>query len=562
SESGLRNARLEVAVNGEPKLSLPIQSPGLEKSGRHKITASIYLDQLEVQPFDIVSYNLRAQRVAKNLLPDTFSPVQFVQIKPFRDDVREVPGGEGADNSMDLLKALKVVQLRLIKENFILAHAEITHDEPEWQSENNRVGSEQTTLEKKTDEVIEYFIQTGKPAQMVDLLAKAKPLMGEAGNKITIQNNQEATALQGKSLGYITEVEKFFRKKAGQDSGQANEKKITDPFEKQKEVELKQRFKTRAGELELLAREQKRLADDLTKTDAMPSPTPIPKDPPKPDPNKIDGTFSERETQESQRVGALLNGAAFVPEVTQHLEKARSNAQTALNQLDAYDVPNSRQPAASSALELQQALDSMYKAAGETAKEQRKAAMRILNDAAEEARNAPKQNSDQTAKEKADQAGQKVDEAKKKLQDAAQAQQETGSEKEARHMADLAMQLNSKELKEALDKLKAQPRNEETARNAAELLKRLADQSISPPTQGILSPEEIAQLIERMNRTRANLEHLAKTSLATQKTDSPSSRETRKDKQGQGQQGTNTDDAPRTQTSFDTPPDASAANPL
>ncbi len=156
SSNGLRDLTLEISLNGEPKLSIPISLEKLDSAGPSEIETSLYLDQVEgAQPYDVVSYYLRARRVGADTLPDTASPVQFVQVKPFRDDVRERRGGGEANPGFPMVKALKGAQLRLMKENFLLAHADLARTDAAWKEENMRVGREQDVLEKKTQEVID-----------------------------------------------------------------------------------------------------------------------------------------------------------------------------------------------------------------------------------------------------------------------------------------------------------------------------------------------------------------------------------------------------------------------
>ncbi len=510
STGGLRDLVLETEVNGEPRPSIPISLDELKTAGKHGIQASLYLDQLDVQPYDMVSYYLRAQRIDPRRLPQTASPVQFVQVKPFRDDVRERPGGGTANPAVDLITALKAAQLRLIKENFLLAHADISHDGADWRIENARVGNEQGILGQKTGEVIQRFIQLGVPAEIVNLISQAKPLMADSSEKILAAQNQPAVRPQGKALGLITEVEKFFIKEIAKGgSVRPGPKNFSDPFKDNKELELKQRFKTLAGELELLVKEQARLADDLSKPDAAALPTPAPGD--KPDKNKIEGTLAERQTQISQRIGALLNGQAFVPEVTQHLEQGRDLARDALKQLDATDAPAAREPAASAARELRLASDAMNRAGEEQAKDQLADALTVLNSASEEARAAPAQNSGQASKEQAEDAAKKARETAAKLAEAAQKQQETGSAKEAARLNDLAKELSAADLRKALDRLRENPRDTARAEDAAGRLEKMADRAAQPAAP--LSPEEIARVAERLERARVNMRRLASNTL-------------------------------------------------
>ncbi|MEO7934532.1 MAG: hypothetical protein ABIT76_15390 [Chthoniobacterales bacterium] len=527
SATGLRDLVLEMEVNGEPKLKVPVGIPELSKKGSHAIDASIYLDQLEVQPFDIVSYHLRAQRIDPRALPTTNSPVQFIQVKPFREDIAEIPGGDG-NSGQALIAALKVAQLRLIKENFLLGHTDLGHENPGWRKENTRVGTDQAALDTKTGEVIQQLIELGAPAEIVHLITQTRPFMADAAKKITATQNQPAQVPQGKALGLITEVEKFFVKVVAKGRGKPP-KGPEDPFKRQQELELKQRFETKAGELDLLVKEQIRLAGDLSQVDAEPTPAATPEA--KKNPNTIDGTFPERETQISQRVGALLNGKVFTAEIVGHLTQGRDAAMNALRMLDAADVPAAREPAALTARELKLALEAMNRQGQEEAKKQLAEAMKNLNDAAYDARSAAGQKSQESAQEKVDQAAKKAAETRAALAEAAARQQETGSAEAAARMMELAKALNDKDLQKALDELRKHPRDEAPGQTAATRLDALAERAAKTRAPGPLSPEQLAKLIQQMERTQANMQRLAENGLKPN-SDQPG---TGKDSEGQGQ---------------------------
>ena len=504
SASGLRDLALEISVNGGPEKSIPVEVEGLKAAGKHPVLASLYLDQLEVEPFDIVSYHLRARRIDPRTLPETVSAVQFVQVKPFRDDVREMPGGDGM-SAFPLIVALKSAQLHLLKENFLLAHTDLPPTNEEWMKQNTRVGGEQGILEKKTGEVVQKLIEKGLPAEVVNLVMQAQPLMKTAGGKILEKENLAAQPPQGKALGLLTEVEKFFVKLAAKGGKSQGPKSVEDPFRDKKQFELKQRFQTAAGELELLTKEQERLAEDLSKPEGSPTPTPTASDA-KPDPNKIDGSPNERQTRISQRIGALLNGRVFVPDVTGHLEQGRGHAQESLRQLDASDVPAAREPAASAARQLRLAVNAMNKAAADDAKDRLAEALRELNNAADAARSAPQQPSDEAARQKAEQAAKIADDTARKLAEAAQKQQETGSEKSAARMNDIAKSLSGTDMQKALDQLRQKPRDPAASQDAATRLQNLAGSTLKGDA---LTPDQIARLVEKLERAHANMQRLA-----------------------------------------------------
>ena len=272
STSGLQDMTLVLSVNGEHKLSVKVPVDALDKAGKHPIAVSMYLDQLNVEPYDMVSYYLSAQRISPDKLPATTSPVQFIEVKPFRDDITRMPpaggggGGGAAQKAVETVMAIKLAQLRLMKENFLLAHTDLTQDDPGWLKEDQRVGSEQGVLETKTDGLSQQLTDAGAPAEIIDLLSQARPLMTDASAKITAKDNEPALSPQGKSLALITSIEKYVRKVLADSKSQAqaqSQPKPRDPFEKKKDLDMKQRSSTPAGQLEALAKDQEQLARDM-----------------------------------------------------------------------------------------------------------------------------------------------------------------------------------------------------------------------------------------------------------------------------------------------------------
>ena len=228
SSTGLRNAVLEIEVNGEHRLTQPL-ADDLTGPGRHTLKLSIYLDQLDVKTYDIISYHVSAQRLADAMLPPTVSPVQFVQVKPVREDTFICAGGDQPSKCFNYVTALKAAQLRLMKDNFTLAHAEVGHDNSEWLDQNSRVGSEQNQLAGRAEEVIVLMTTNNYPQQILSLVRQSHPLMADAGGKIVRQENQPALEPQGQALGYLTEVEKYL-KNSIKLAGKSLQPNPNDPF--------------------------------------------------------------------------------------------------------------------------------------------------------------------------------------------------------------------------------------------------------------------------------------------------------------------------------------------
>jgi hypothetical protein len=503
SARGFHDAVLDISVNGETKAHTPIELAELKTAGAHTIQTSIYMDQLGVKPYDIVSYSLHAQRNGIQKASEIVSAVQFVEIKPLREDVHECPPTQNPGKCFNYITAIKSAQLRAMKENFVLAHSELSHDNDDWKDENQRVGGDQKTIAEKTGDVIVLLAGNGAPEEILGLIRQAKPEMADAAQKISATENEPALAPQGKALALITQVEKYLGKSVRQAPSLVQ--KVPDPFDK-KALELKRRDMTPAGELEILAKEQARLADDLVTTNAG---TEISATDSKPDPEKITGTSAEREHQINQRVGTLLDATNFPAEVTQHLAEGRKQAQMSLLSLDMDDVVAAREPAATSARELRLAADAMKRAAEQVAKNELADTLRALSDAAGGARITPAQISDAAARQQASNVMNQVQNTARNLTEAARQQQEMGSAQVAAQLNELAKALAAADVQKALQQLREQPRDPDVARNAANKLQDLADRAGMMRHAGPLSPVELARLAERLERAHANIQRLA-----------------------------------------------------
>jgi len=519
SSNGFHDAVLEIAVNGEGKSRTPITLDELKTTGKHTIKTSIYMDKIGVKPFDIVSYNLRAQRNGVTTAADTVSPIQFVQIKPLTENepTNNPPQNQtnsnprNASQNFDYITAIKSAQLRAIKENFTLANSELSHDSGDWKAGNEQVGAGQKTIAEKTGEAAVILASNGVPDQIVSLVRQAQPEMEDAARKISDTKNQPALAPQGRALALITQTEQYLAKskrqaQAGRPSPQNN---VPDPFDKEP-PQLAQRSQTPAGELETLAKEQARLADDLASGNSASESTN------KSDPQQISGTPAEREEQIHQRVGALLANTNFAAEVTQHLEQGRNQAQTSLSNLNKQDAVAAREPAAESARELKLAADAMQQAGEQQAKEELADALRALSDAAGGARNTPSQPSDAAARQQATNVTEQVRNEARNLAQAAQRQQENGSAQAAAQMNNLAKSLADPNLQKALQALREQPRNQTTAQNAANKIQDAADRAGTMRNNRPLSPADMAQLANELERAHANIQRLVAQNDATQ----------------------------------------------
>ncbi|MET0261363.1 MAG: hypothetical protein ABW223_00590 [Rariglobus sp.] len=423
SRTGFRSMSLEVSVNGEPRPSLPLDASTLAtlaKPGAHPIKLPLYLDEVAPAEYDIVAYHLRAESASREPSPVVTSPLQFVQIRPAREDVERLkpPPGSGADkigqlNSM--ISALKAAQLALLKQNFLLAHAPIAKTEAAWIETNTSVAADQKTLCEKASEARTFAIAEEMDALVVDNLTQVIPLMEDAARLIAETKNEPAARPQGRALGLITELEKLIRKiilemdAAAGAAGSPPPPKIEDPFKDDQRYKMPPRKSTAAGQLEQLAQDQ---TEEAKKAD----PTPSSSHDSNPKPPSAD-----TQAELARRAEELAKNQQLSPAAQQAAAQAARDAAAAAEQLKQSDAAAARAPAHAAASTLRDAAAKQEKDGRDTARAQLEAARRALNDAAAEP----------DAAKRAD----KIDAIARQLQADARTQQESGSAEAARQLA-------------------------------------------------------------------------------------------------------------------------------
>nr|MDQ3625161.1 hypothetical protein [Verrucomicrobiota bacterium] len=461
SDSGVRDFALEISVNGEPKKTVALPAEPFAKAGSHPLDVSIYLDEIGVEPFDIVSYDLRAHRNHSSKLPATVSALQFIQIRPFREDATKGKGGGGSCECLDELLKIKVGQLTAMKQNFVLANSELPPSDAAWQQENQRVGEDQRVLATKTEEVSKIGSDTGWPAALVDVILQAKPEMDSASQLVLAVRNTEAVRPQGKALAFITAAEKYLRKALAERGGGNPKPKLANPFADEQQFKLEPREQTPAGGLEKAARAQSELLAELNaRKDSEASP-----DEPAPE-------LTKKQIDISQTLAQLKNNDGFGEEVRKGIGEAHKSANESVEQLEARDAESAREPAARTLAHLQSALAAMKAASEREAAAALAQAQRELNEASSAMKGEKGKG--------AGQAGTQVAETREDLRDEAGRQQEHGSAAAAQQLAKIAKEIEEKKVLEDLQKLEAgKPGDaEKTAAKIEELAQRAAAEQL------------------------------------------------------------------------------------
>jgi hypothetical protein len=540
STTGLRGMALEVSVNGAPGKVIPLPATPFDRAGTNTLKASLYMDELGVEPFDVVSYFIRARRITGLKVPDTTSPIQFVQVRPFREDVRNAGNldPDGAKN-FNLLRLLKLAQLRSVKENFVLSTTDLPPGNPVRSAENDRVGRNESALAGKTDEIVQAFIQSGYPAEIIDLLQQAGPLMADASKRILAAQNVQALPVQERALNLIVQTEKFFQKTIAKIPPGAPEPP-PDPFRDKQQRDMKKRSETPAGKLEQLAADQQRLSDFLSQSDrpddagqqaaetqqsqgGSGNGTPGQQEAPQPaapqsgrenpaqsESGADSGTPAERQTRLLQGIDALLNSNTAFPAATeQALREARELAGKSLGQLDRKDEASAREPAAGAAGKLREAAAQMDAAGATDTRRAMEDGQRGLNDLQRQLDNLAKGKPTDGDQGLGDLA-KKLGDVRRQLEDAADQQQEAGSADGARRLKDLVDSIGRQGIQKDLAAMAKADLDKARAADDARKAGALAAQAAQGVFPGKPSAQDLSTLLDSLEKSRANLERLAR----------------------------------------------------
>lgn len=118
SGAGFSAIVLTVFVNGEKRAELkPEKLP--KQAGEIRFGGYLPLEELDVQPFDLVSYHLTGIAVVGGKRTELLSTPQFIEVRPFREETQllDLPGGAGGD-TFQLLNLFLGIQIDLNKALF------------------------------------------------------------------------------------------------------------------------------------------------------------------------------------------------------------------------------------------------------------------------------------------------------------------------------------------------------------------------------------------------------------------------------------------------------------
>lgn len=403
----LETLRLELTVNGtEKEATRPVEVPAAARQGKPgtvEVMPSLYLDELDLKPYDVVGYRLVAESAGPAGRVVGRSVPQLVQIRPTRRDASTT--GTGSEFPARLME-LKGRQLSLMKQNAALRQlaAARTQDES-WDAENRRVATEQTGLAAKAQELTDWVRAHHSEAAVEATLGEAKGAMMDAGRQIAATENGPAERTQGRALALLVRLEQLIQRTLSSTVPPAS-----NPIPDAQRFQLPQRADTPAGALEQLAFRADELTTRFESASGGGSPA---------------GAMAGEFTAVAQTANDLATSGTYEPEIAAQITKAAQAAKEAANQLQAGDAASARVPAAGSRRALDAAVEAQNKAGRAVAVAVLQQVRRVANDAT---RHPGAGN----------QARQQI---REELRTAAMQQQQSGSREAAGMLAELANRL-------------------------------------------------------------------------------------------------------------------------
>jgi hypothetical protein len=456
SDRGFRSLALEMTVNGQASSTRaldPAELTGTATPGVHEIAASLYLDELTVKPFDIVSYRLVGELNGAEPGRLVRSAPQLIQIRPPQIDAgltgsaSEFPG---------MLYELEQRQIQLLKQSAVLGQtASGAATDPTWAPENGRVSQEQEQLATRAAEVRAWAESHRAPPLVTSNLEQAETAMKAASKEIAASAHESAAKTQNRALALLTELEQFIGRALSGTSP------ATSPFKNDQVFKLPPRAETPAGELEKLAAEQDRIAEALA---GNPSPGA--------------GEPASAEGDVATAAAGMAGNGAYSPETQKHLATAGEAAGSAARQLSAGDRAAARVPAATAQRALALATEAQEKAGRAAAVAQLEQFRRSLNAA---------------TRASGSERAQQLAAAQSELRAAAVEQQRTGSADAADALAQLAELIGGG--------ASASRRTSATALNSVERAREVADAAAH--AQVLLTPHATAlsRAVRQLQRT-------------------------------------------------------------
>jgi hypothetical protein len=198
-------------INGAEETPHPLPPPAEPRYAVYQPT--IFLDELQLSDWDVMTYYAKARTEKANSYA---SEVYFLEVRPFREDILKMPGGEGgkAYATLSDLSALINRQQHIIRQTH--QHLQKPQGQEALQAQDRKKLAEaETDLSKSTRHLYADMAagMENKPiGEALDNLAKAEKSLDRAGQRLQENVMNEAQNHERSALSELVAARKMFQK--------------------------------------------------------------------------------------------------------------------------------------------------------------------------------------------------------------------------------------------------------------------------------------------------------------------------------------------------------------
>ena len=199
------------AINGKSEELHPLPPPADPRYAVYQPT--LYLDEFKLSDWDVMTYFAKADTRASNSFA---SDVYFLEVRPFREDILKMPGGEGgkAMQCLNELSSLISQQQHVIRQTH--QHVQSPPDtEKQRAQDRGKLADAEGDLSKASGHLYAQMASDleNKPiGDALDNLAKAEKTLAEAGSSLRKSALPEGQKQERTALAELVAARKAFQK--------------------------------------------------------------------------------------------------------------------------------------------------------------------------------------------------------------------------------------------------------------------------------------------------------------------------------------------------------------
>jgi hypothetical protein len=230
------------AINGADETPHQLPPPSEPRYAVYQPT--IYLDELQLADWDVLTYYARASTDKTNAFG---SEIYFVEVRPFREDIMKLPGGEGgkAYETLNEITGLINRQQHIIRQTH--QHVQKPPEQASLEAQDRKkLADAETDMGDSAHHLYAKMAaeMENKPiGQALDSLAKAQQSLQSAGNQLQSNAMSQAQLDERTALSDLVTMRKMFQKAVSDNPGAFQEQAegdetppVADSFKKLSEI--------------------------------------------------------------------------------------------------------------------------------------------------------------------------------------------------------------------------------------------------------------------------------------------------------------------------------------